>query len=252
MIMRGFSRHTTGTAVASSTVALALLVASLSDKSPEPRQTGAGLPATTPDCPPPGAEGCEEETGQETPEETRQKGKPSSSPSSGKPPGSGSRPGNGRPPASGGRGSGNSGSGGGKSWAHPISGRAMSAAFGNAGGRWARGHTGVDFPAPVGTPVSAAGGGTVVKAGSRGAGDGAAYGNAVVIKHASGTYSQYAHLLRVEVRVGDTVRAGQRIALSGNTGNTSGPHLHFEIRTSPNYGNVIDPVHFLRSRGVSL
>ncbi|MGW1077920.1 M23 family metallopeptidase [Streptomyces sp. NPDC002537] len=128
----------------------------------------------------------------------------------------------------------------------------MSAAFGNAGGRWARGHTGVDFPAPVGTPVSAAGGGTVVKAGPRGAGDGKAYGNAIVIKHASGTYSQYAHLLRVDVRVGDTVRAGQRIALSGNTGNTSGPHLHFEIRTSPNYGHAMDPVHFLRSRGVSL
>jgi murein DD-endopeptidase MepM/ murein hydrolase activator NlpD len=65
-------------------------------------------------------------------------------------------------------------------------------------------------------------------------------------------YSQYAHLSRVDVRVGQTVGTGQHIALSGNTGNSSGPHLHFEIRTSPDYGSAVDPVAFLRSQGVSL
>lgn len=49
---------------------------------------------------------------------------------------------------------------------------------------------------------------------------------------------------------GQTVKEGQKIALSGNTGNSSGPHLHFEVRTSPNYGSAIDPAAFLRSKGL--
>ncbi|WP_030873249.1 M23 family metallopeptidase, partial [Streptomyces sp. NRRL S-37] len=92
-----------------------------------------------------------------------------------------------------------------------------------------------------GTTVMAAHGGTVVKAGPNGAGDGPAYGNAIVIKHGNGTYSQYAHLSQVNVRIGQIVKTGQKIALSGNTGNSSGPHLHFEIRTTPNYGSAVDP-----------
>ncbi|WP_046918543.1 M23 family metallopeptidase, partial [Streptomyces stelliscabiei] len=98
----------------------------------------------------------------------------------------------------------------------------------------------------------AAHGGTVVKAGGNGAGDGPAYGNAVVIKHANGQFSQYAHLSKVGVKVGQVVKTGQRIAFSGNTGNSSGPHLHFEIRTTANYGSAVDPVAFLRAKGVTV
>ncbi len=117
---------------------------------------------------------------------------------------------------------------------------------------WAAKHSGQDFAVPSGTKVVAAHGGTVVKAGGNGAGDGPAYGNAVVIRHGNGTYSQYAHLSRIEVKVGQVVTTGRRIALSGNTGNSSGPHLHFEIRTTPDYGSAVDPVAFLRSKGVSV
>ncbi|AVH57297.1 MULTISPECIES: M23 family metallopeptidase [Streptomyces] len=138
------------------------------------------------------------------------------------------------------------------SWVDPVKHYVLSASFAQAGGMWAHKHSGQDFAVPTGTQVVAAHGGTVVKAGGNGAGDGPAYGNAVVIKHGSGTYSQYAHLSRVDVQIGQVVATGQQIALSGNTGNSSGPHLHFEIRTTPNYGSAIDPVAFLRSKGVTV
>ncbi|MFE0176082.1 M23 family metallopeptidase [Streptomyces sp. NPDC059002] len=136
------------------------------------------------------------------------------------------------------------------SWVDPVNNYTLSASFGLGGSMWSHKHSGQDFAVPIGTPVESVHGGTVVKAGPNGAGDGPAYGNAVVIKHADGTYSQYAHLSQVDVRVGQAVGTGQRIALSGNTGNSSGPHLHFEIRTTPNYGSAVDPVAFLRSEGV--
>nr|MYW55847.1 peptidoglycan DD-metalloendopeptidase family protein [Streptomyces sp. SID8376] len=120
------------------------------------------------------------------------------------------------------------------------------------GGMWAHKHSGQDYAVPTGTPVMAAHGGTVVKAGGNGAGDGPAYGNAIVIKHGNKTYSQYAHLSSVNVKVGQVVKTGQKIALSGNTGNSSGPHLHFEIRTTPNYGSAVNPVSFLRAHGVTV
>ncbi|MFD7874366.1 M23 family metallopeptidase [Streptomyces sp. NPDC059766] len=135
-------------------------------------------------------------------------------------------------------------------WVKPVKYYALSATFNQAGGMWAHKHSGQDFAVPSGTNVVAASGGTVVKAGGGGAGDGSAYGNAIVIKHANGLYSQYAHLSRVDVRIGQYVGAGQHIALSGNTGNSSGPHLHFEIRTTPNYGSAVNPVAFLRAKGV--
>ncbi|MFG3661364.1 M23 family metallopeptidase [Streptomyces sp. NPDC047706] len=137
-------------------------------------------------------------------------------------------------------------------WTAPVKGYSLSASYAQAGGMWQSTHSGQDFAVPTGTRVMAAHGGTVVKAGGNGAGDGPAYGNAVVIKHGNGTYSQYAHLSRVDVRVGQVVATGQKIALSGNTGNSSGPHLHFEIRTSANYGTAIDPVAFLRTKGIKL
>ncbi|MFJ4275467.1 M23 family metallopeptidase [Streptomyces coelicoflavus] len=138
------------------------------------------------------------------------------------------------------------------SWVDPVKKYALSASFAQNGGMWASKHSGQDFAVPVGTNVVAAHGGTVVKAGGNGAGDGPAYGNAIVIKHGNGTYSQYAHLSKVNVKIGQVVKTGQSIAKSGNTGNSSGPHLHFEIRTTANYGSAVDPVAFLKSKGVTV
>jgi murein DD-endopeptidase MepM/ murein hydrolase activator NlpD len=115
-------------------------------------------------------------------------------------------------------------------------------------GSWASGyHTGVDFPVPTGTSVKAVDSGTVVSAGW-----GGAYGYQIVIRHSNGKYSQYAHLSALHVREGRHVSAGQRIARSGSTGNVTGPHLHFEIRTGPGYGSDIDPLAYLRAGGVSV
>ncbi|MFB6618282.1 M23 family metallopeptidase [Streptomyces sp. NPDC085524] len=137
-------------------------------------------------------------------------------------------------------------------WEKPVAKYTLSATFAQAGGMWAHKHSGQDFAVPSGTPVDAAAAGTVVKAGPNGGGDGPAYGNAIVIKHGNNTYSQYAHLSKIQVKIGQKVAKGQRIALSGNTGNSSGPHLHFEIRTTPNYGSAVNPVAFLRNAGVTL
>ncbi|WP_327728330.1 M23 family metallopeptidase [Streptomyces sp. NBC_00487] len=138
------------------------------------------------------------------------------------------------------------------SWVSPVKGYKLSARFAQAGNMWSAKHSGQDFAVKSGTAVAAAHGGTVVKAGGNGAGDGPAYGNAVVIKHGNGTFSQYAHLSKVGVKVGQVVKTGQRIAFSGNTGNSSGPHLHFEIRTKASYGSAVDPVAFLRAKGVTV
>ncbi|RFU85735.1 M23 family peptidase [Streptomyces triticagri] len=137
-------------------------------------------------------------------------------------------------------------------WSSPVTKYTLSSTFGTGGAMWASKHSGQDFAVPVGTQVKAAHAGTVVKAGPNGAGDGPAYGNAVVIKHANGKFSQYAHLSRVDVKVGQKVGNGQNIARSGNTGNSSGPHLHFEIRNTANYGSAVDPAAFLRGVGVKI
>ncbi|MCY0935489.1 M23 family metallopeptidase [Streptomyces sp. H34-S4] len=137
-------------------------------------------------------------------------------------------------------------------WEKPVSSYTLSATFGKGGTMWSHKHSGQDFAVPVGTTVDTVSAGTVVKAGPNGGGDGPAYGNAIVIKHANNTYSQYAHLSRIQVKTGQKVSKGQQIALSGNTGNSSGPHLHFEIRTTPNYGSAVNPVAFLRKVGVTI
>ncbi|MER0245693.1 transglycosylase family protein [Streptomyces sp. HSW2009] len=117
-----------------------------------------------------------------------------------------------------------------------------------AGGSWSSGyHTGVDFPVGTGTTVKAVGAGQVVSAGWAGS-----YGNQVVIRHADGHYSQYAHLSQLTVSAGQSVSGGQQIGLSGSTGNSSGPHLHFEIRTGAGYGSDVDPIAYLRAKGVSI
>ncbi|AZM92126.1 M23 family metallopeptidase [Streptomyces sp. W1SF4] len=129
----------------------------------------------------------------------------------------------------------------------PVGG-GVSTQYRTSGAMWSSGyHTGVDFIASTGTTVRAVGAGTVVSAGW-----GGAYGNEVVIRHADGKYSQYGHLSSLSVSVGQSVTGGQAIGLSGATGNVTGPHLHFEIRTGPSYGSDIDPLAYLRSKGVSI
>ncbi|MFF9425293.1 peptidoglycan DD-metalloendopeptidase family protein [Streptomyces sp. NPDC090082] len=132
-------------------------------------------------------------------------------------------------------------------WVAPVSG-GTGTAYKASGSMWSSGyHTGVDFIASTGTTVVAVGPGTVYSAG-----DGGAYGNQVVIQHADGTFSQYAHLSSISVSAGQTVTGGQQIGLSGATGNVTGPHLHFEMRTGPEYGSDIDPLAALRQHGVSI
>ena len=130
----------------------------------------------------------------------------------------------------------------------PVQGATIGTAYKTAGSMWSSGyHTGVDFVVPTGTTIKAIAAGTVVSAGMDGA-----YGNEVVIQHADGKYSQYAHMSSLSVSSGQTVTEGQQLGLSGATGNVTGPHLHFEIRTTPNYGSDVDPVAYLREHGVSL
>lgn len=140
-----------------------------------------------------------------------------------------------------------------RSWVTPVSGDySLTASFSQSGSMWSADHSGQDFAVASGTTVRAVHGGTVVKAGGYGAGDGPAYGNAVVIEHSSGVYTQYAHLSGIDVSVGEAVTTGEAIARSGNSGNSTGPHLHFEVRTTPDYGTAVDPMKFLRSKDVTL
>ncbi|MFG3044061.1 M23 family metallopeptidase [Streptomyces sp. NPDC048241] len=134
------------------------------------------------------------------------------------------------------------------SFVMPITGSYVSTAYQSSSSLWSSGsHTGIDFHAASGTTVHAAGAGTVVSTGW-----GGAYGNEIVIKMADGMYTQYGHLSSIGVGVGQRVVPGQQIALSGATGNVTGPHLHFEARTGPDYGSDIDPVAYLRKHGVNV
>ncbi|WP_345963919.1 M23 family metallopeptidase [Streptomyces sp. BRB040] len=135
----------------------------------------------------------------------------------------------------------------GASWVAPVETYELSASFGSGGSRWANRHTGQDFAVPIGTPVRSAGAGRVLKVSC-----GGAFGIQVVVQHAGGYYTQYAHLAAVAVDQGDRVEAGQWIAQSGTTGNSTGPHLHFEVRVTPETGSALDPVPWLSRRGVPL
>jgi peptidoglycan hydrolase-like protein with peptidoglycan-binding domain len=107
------------------------------------------------------------------------------------------------------------------------------------GPRGRRFHSGIDFPAPPRTPVAAAGPGCVVWAGWRRGG----WGKLVTIVHSRGVRSMYAHLSRVDVRLGECLAAGFRVGLVGSTGHSTGPHLHFELRLR---GAAIDPLTAIR------
>ncbi|WP_052707740.1 M23 family metallopeptidase [Streptomyces rubellomurinus] len=132
-------------------------------------------------------------------------------------------------------------------WSAPAPDAPTSNPYGVANSEYAAGyHTGVDFAVAPGTPLLAVGNATVVSAGWDGA-----YGKEVVLRLADGHFAQYAHLSAVSVAAGDHVSAGERIGLSGSTGNSTGPHLHFEIRTSNRYGAVVNPIAYLAGHGVT-
>ncbi|MFF2652744.1 M23 family metallopeptidase [Streptomyces sp. NPDC058045] len=134
------------------------------------------------------------------------------------------------------------------SYVLPITGSYVSTGYHAGSSLWSSGsHTGIDFHAATGTPVHAVGSGTVVEAGW-----GGAYGNNVVLRMHDGTYTQYGHLSSIGVSVGQTVTPGRQLGLSGATGNVTGPHLHFEARTGPDYGSDINPLTYLRSHGLSV
>ena len=105
------------------------------------------------------------------------------------------------------------------------------------GMRWGRLHEGIDIAAATGTPIWAAAAGTVIYAGWLGG-----YGNLVVVDHGNGLATAYAHASAILVSVGQSVAQGETVALVGSTGNSSGPHLHFEVRIN---GAAVDPLLYL-------
>lgn len=107
------------------------------------------------------------------------------------------------------------------------------------GARWGRQHQGIDMAAPVGTPVFATGDGVVVFAGwQRG------YGNLIKIKHELGTETRYAHLSKIRVKQGQRVSRNTLIGDIGNTGRSTGPHLHYEVRVD---GKAVNPMSFIKA-----
>ncbi|MEX1659504.1 M23 family metallopeptidase [Streptomyces pseudovenezuelae] len=127
-------------------------------------------------------------------------------------------------------------------FALPVAQRGLSAYFGQSGVNWMSVHTGIDFPVSYGTTVMAATDGTVRTQWN------SAYGNMMVVTAKDGTETWYCHLSSYRVASGTTVKAGDPIAYSGNSGNSTGPHLHFEVH--PAGGSAIDPLPWLRSHGL--
>jgi murein DD-endopeptidase MepM/ murein hydrolase activator NlpD len=135
----------------------------------------------------------------------------------------------------------------------PVQDPILTAGFGDAGARWANLHTGQDFAVPSGTKVVSVTDGTVLEAGWANA-----FGYRMIIQHPDGSQTWYCHLSVMKVRSGKVV-AGQVIALSGDTGNSTGPHLHFEYHPPgtadpmngvPGATAAVDPIPFLRSHGL--
>ncbi|WP_180928381.1 M23 family metallopeptidase [Streptomyces sp. AJS327] len=134
----------------------------------------------------------------------------------------------------------------GRRWTLPTEDYVLSAGYGGVGGRWASRHSGQDFAVDQGTPIYAVGDGVVERVDCS---DG--FGNQIVLRHPDGTYTQYAHLSLILAEPGQRVRTGQLVGLAGSTGNSSGPHLHFEARLGPEMGSAVDPVAWMARRGVS-
>ncbi|MBB0245188.1 peptidoglycan DD-metalloendopeptidase family protein, partial [Streptomyces alkaliphilus] len=123
----------------------------------------------------------------------------------------------------------------------PVERRGLSAVYGQSGLNWANLHTGIDFPVRYGTPVRAATDGTIRTQYH------VSYGNLMIITAPDGTETWYAHLGSYVYQSG-FVQAGTVVAYSGNSGNSMGPHLHFEVR--PGGGSAVDPAAWLRSKGL--
>jgi murein DD-endopeptidase MepM/ murein hydrolase activator NlpD len=123
-------------------------------------------------------------------------------------------------------------------WVRPCAGRFTS----GFKWRWGRMHAGIDLALPTGSPVRSVGDGVVIEAGRE-----SGYGNIVKIRLEDGTVNYYAHNSRLVVSEGEKVQAGDVIARSGNTGHSTGPHLHFEVRIN---GSAINPIPWLAKRGI--
>lgn len=128
-------------------------------------------------------------------------------------------------------------------WVVPVDGFRLTAGFGDYG-LWSNSHTGQDFAAPYGSTVHAVGDGKIVFAAYEGA-----YGNKLAIEHPDGTVTWYAHMSEF-LKTSGTVKAGEAIGRIGTTGNTTGPHLHLEVR--PANGAPVPPLTWLREHGVKL
>jgi murein DD-endopeptidase MepM/ murein hydrolase activator NlpD len=126
----------------------------------------------------------------------------------------------------------------------PIHGARLTSCFCS---RWGTFHWGIDLAAPMRTPEYAAGDGVVLRAGAA-----SGYGLAVYILHENGDVSIYGHMDEILVEPGQYVEAGEKIALLGNRGQSTGPHLHFEVHQGGEEGKRIDPVAWLNERGVSI
>ncbi|MGY1823892.1 peptidoglycan DD-metalloendopeptidase family protein [Geodermatophilus sp. SYSU D00079] len=126
----------------------------------------------------------------------------------------------------------------------PVTGARLSSTF---GARWGTLHAGIDLAAPMRTPEYAAMDGIVLEAGPA-----SGYGNAVYIQHDNGDVTVYGHMEEILVSPGQLVRAGDTIALLGNRGQSTGPHLHFEVRLGGPDGPKTDPLPWLRERGVQI
>lgn len=117
----------------------------------------------------------------------------------------------------------------------PLPGAPISSGFGMRGGKL---HAGIDIAAAPGTPIGAAAAGIVTRAGWFGG-----YGNCVDIDHGGGWSTRYGHMLKVSVRISQPVDQGDTVGLEGSTGDSTGPHCHFEIRKN---GNAVDPIPYLK------
>ena len=126
----------------------------------------------------------------------------------------------------------------------PVSGARLTSQFGP---RWGTMHSGIDLAAPMHTPEYAVMDGVVLEAGPA-----SGFGNAVYIQHENGDVTVYGHMDEILVEPGQYVQAGETIALLGNRGQSTGPHLHFEVHTGGLYANRINPTPRLDSRGISL
>lgn len=129
-------------------------------------------------------------------------------------------------------------------WVLPLGDYEITADFGQSSGLWAHTHTGLDFAAPSGTPIVAVAGGQVTETGYDGS-----YGNKTVITLDDGTEMWYCHQTSFTVKPGDAVRPGQQIGTVGSTGNSTGPHLHLEVR--PGAGDPVDPFTALLQHGLT-